>query len=76
MRANKQRRDGTMPKNDVLRTKRFEANESQSDLAQAVGVSVAAISAYENGERVPRFEVMRKLAKHYDTTIEELFSND
>ena len=65
-----------MPKNDVLRMKRLEAHESQSDLAAAVDVSPAAISAYENGERIPRFEVMRKLAKHFDMTIEELFSFD
>lgn len=46
-------------------------------VANAVGVSVSAISMYENGARVPRDEVKIRLADYYKTTVQALFfSND
>lgn len=42
-------------------------------VADSVGVSVSALSMYENGERVPRDEIKVKLARFYGKTIEEIF---
>lgn len=42
-------------------------------VAKAVGVSVSAISMYENGARVPRDEVKVKLADYYNTSVQDLF---
>lgn len=42
-------------------------------VAEAVGITVSAISMYENGDRVPRDEVKAKLARLYGSTVQELF---
>ena len=43
------------------------------DIASAVGISLSAISMYENGQRVPRDEIKVKLADYYHTTVQALF---
>lgn len=48
-------------------------DRSQKEIAEAVGVTVMAISLYECGERVPRDEIKVKLANLYGMTIDELF---
>lgn len=42
-------------------------------VATACGISLSAISMYENGERVPRDEIKVKLADFYNTTVQALF---
>lgn len=46
---------------------------TREEVANAVGVSISAISMYENGERVPRDEIKVKLADFYQTTVQDLF---
>lgn len=46
---------------------------SREEVANAVGVSLSAISMYEIGARVPRDETKIKLAKFYNMTVQELF---
>ncbi len=45
---------------------------SQTELAQAVGVSRKSIQYYESGERYPRAGVLRKLAEYFNVTLEYL----
>ena len=45
----------------------------RTEVAKAIGVSVSAISMYENGDRVPKDSVKIKLAEYYHTTVQELF---
>lgn len=45
----------------------------QQEVADAVGVSKMAISAYENGGRVPKDEIKVKLAQYFDDTVENIF---
>lgn len=45
----------------------------RATVAEAVGITVSAISMYENGDRVPRDEVKVKLAKFYNRPVQELF---
>lgn len=47
--------------------------QSREDVAKAVGISVSAISMYENGERVPRDDIKVQLAKYYNRTVQEIF---
>lgn len=42
-------------------------------VAKAVGVSLSAITMYENNERVPRDAIKVKLAEYYGTTVQALF---
>ena len=58
------------------RLRELRGGKPQREVAEAVGVSVMAISQYENGERVPRPGTMSALAKYYGTTVEAIFFTD
>ena len=45
-------------------------------VAQAVGVTLSAITMYELGQRVPRDEIKVKLADYYGVTVQSLFFDD
>lgn len=47
--------------------------KSRQEVANAVGISLSALSMYENGQRVPRDEIKMALAKEYNKTVQELF---
>ena len=53
--------------------RRARGDRKQETVAKAVGISVAAISMYEQGQRVPRDEIKLRLAKYFGTTVEALF---
>ena len=55
------------------RLKTLRGERTQSDVANAVGVTLMAISQYERGERIPSDEMKLSLAKYFNTTVEELF---
>ncbi len=42
-------------------------------VANAVGISVSAISMYECGARIPRDSIKIKLAEFYNMSVEDLF---
>lgn len=48
-------------------------DKRREEVAAAIGVSLSAISMYENGERIPRDETKVKLAEYYKTTVQDLF---
>lgn len=60
-----------MPTNEKLRALRGE--KSQAEVAKAIGVSDSAMSAYENGDRIPRDEVKIRIADYYGRTVQEIF---
>ena len=45
----------------------------RADVCKEAGISLSALTMYENGQRVPRDEIKVKLAKIYGTSIEALF---
>lgn len=53
--------------------KRLRGNKTQEEVAKAVGITISSISMYENGERVPRDEIKRKLADYYGKTVQYIF---
>lgn len=53
--------------------KELRGERSQAEVAKAVMISDSAISSYENGERIPRDDVKKRLAKYYGTTVQEIF---
>jgi transcriptional regulator with XRE-family HTH domain len=55
------------------RLRALRGERSQKEVAEAVGVTVMAVSLYESGERIPRDEIKLKLAKYYDTDVNTLF---
>ena len=58
---------------DRLILLRKENDESREDVAKAIGVSISAISMYENGERIPRDYIKIKLAEHYGVSVQDIF---
>lgn len=59
-----------------LRVKRAEAELSQQELANVVGVSRQTIYAIENSKYDPSLELAFKLARYFDCSIEDIFHPD
>lgn len=57
--------------NEKLITLRGE--RSQEEVAKALGISISALSMYEQGNRIPRDEVKIRMAEYYGISIEDLF---
>ena len=56
--------------------KALRGDKSQSEVAKAVFISDSALSSYENGDRVPRDDVKKRLAEYYGKTVGEIFFNE
>lgn len=57
----------------VIRRLRREAGLNQTQLAKSVGITTAAISKYENGERAPKQDMLFKLADVLNVSVNEFF---
>lgn len=62
-----------IPRNEKLYTLRKKRGETQAEVAESVGVSVSSYNFYETGQRVPSDEVKRRIAKHFNRTVQFLF---
>lgn len=58
--------------NHTLRTLRESKNMTQEDLAKAIGVTAGSIGNYEQGTRMPRNKIMKKLATFFNVSIDYL----
>lgn len=54
----------------------LRAGRSRESVANAVGISVSALTMYETGERIPRDEIKIALAHFYGVRVGELFFNE
>ena len=61
------------PKQIRTRLVDLRGERSQSEVAQAVGISPSALSMYEAGERIPRDEIKERLAEYYETDVQSIF---
>ncbi len=74
--ANKRTENGTFDLvsfGQELAAQRIRLNESQGDLAQAVGVSSDIVSKWERGLISPNIETFIELAKHFDVAPSVLY---
>lgn len=55
---------------------REQAGMSQGALAAALGVSRQTINAIETGKYDPSLTLAVRLARHFDSTVEEVFHVD
>lgn len=53
--------------------KKLRGDRSREEVAKALGISVSAISMYENADRVPRDDVKIRIANYFNTPINEIF---
>lgn len=51
----------------------LRGEKSQAQVAKDLGISDSAISAYEQGDRIPRDEVKIRIANYYGVTVESIF---
>lgn len=51
----------------------LRGEKTLKEVADSVGVTVAALSNYEQGLRTPRDEIKIRISKYYGVAIEELF---
>jgi transcriptional regulator with XRE-family HTH domain len=43
---------------------------TQPDFARRIGVSLTAYQNYESGKRIPKGDVLRKIASKFETTVD------
>lgn len=53
--------------------KRLRGSRTQEEVAEAVGISRAALGMYEIGARVPRDAVKVRLAEYYKKSVKYIF---
>lgn len=61
--------------NDIIAKRLVElrGKRTQKEVAEAIGISVSALSMYEVGQRIPRDEVKIKIAKYYKKSVQDIF---
>mgnify|MGYP006270046969 CR=1 FL=1 len=63
-----------MPLKNNVKAYRKKMKLNQSDLGKKVGVSRQTISSIERGKYNPSIVLALKIAKVFDTSVEEIFS--
>ncbi len=61
---------------NLVREMRTVTGLSQGDLGAALGVSRQTINAIETGRYLPSLPLAIALARHFSTTVEQLFEPD
>ena len=61
-----------------MRLKELRRNRKlkQIDLAEVLNCSQGVYSRYENEEREPPFDIIKKLADYYDVTVDYIFGRE
>ena len=54
----------------------IRGDRTREMVAAAVGISVSALQMYENGKRMPKDEIKKRLAGYYETTVGWLFFDE
>ncbi|APU61248.1 helix-turn-helix transcriptional regulator [Clostridium botulinum] len=66
-----------MPKANInLKILRLKYNLSQKDAGKLLSITASAYNRKENGIRSFTIEEAGKLAKHFNTTVDEIFFTD
>ena len=58
---------------NLLKVERAKKDITQADLADRIGVSRQTINAIEKGKFVPSTMLALKLARYFETKVEEIF---
>ena len=51
----------------------LRGERTQEEVSRACEISVSSLSMYENGERIPRDEVKKRLADYYKKSVQSIF---
>ena len=69
-------KEGGQMKNNITvgeRLRNLRGSRSQAEVADALGISQAALSSYENNDRIPRDPVKIRIAKYYNRSVAFIF---
>ena len=55
------------------RLRDLRGEQKREEVADACGISLSALTMYETGQRIPRDEIKVKLARFYDSNVEDIF---
>lgn len=55
-----------------LKELRINKGISQKEIAEYLGITVAAYSLYERGNREPNITMLRKIAEYYNVSIDDI----
>ena len=50
--------------------------ETQEQVAEAIGISYVSLSRYETGQRMPKMNILLKLADHYGVSVDEIMREE
>ena len=59
-----------------LKQKRTEVKMTQTDVAQALGIHQVAYGNYELGKRMPKPEMLKRIAQLFHCTVDELLEDE
>ena len=54
----------------------LRGDKTQAEVAGALDISVSALSNYEQGIRIPRDPIKKKIAAYYNRTVDYIFFTD
>lgn len=55
---------------------RLERGETQEQVADSIGISYVSLSRYETGQRMPKMNILSRLADHYGVTVDEIMGRE
>ncbi len=61
---------------DKLRELRSKAGESAQQVADALGITRAAVSLWETGQTLPTIENLKGVAAHFGVSVDALLAED
>ena len=59
---------------EMLKSLRTQKGVTQKEVAEYLGISVAAYSLYETGQREPRFEILEELSLYFNVSLSVLIT--
>ncbi len=51
----------------------LRGDKRREDVAKALSISLSALQMYENGKRMPRYDIMEKIATYYGVSVLDIF---
>ena len=54
---------------------RISRGETQEQVADSVGISYVSLSRYETGQRIPKINIVKKLANYFGVSLDDLLGN-
>ena len=55
---------------------RTQKGETQEQVADSIGISYVSLCRYETGQRMPKMNILAKLADHFGVSVDELMGRE